>query len=185
MEGRKWTANGRQQLLELIYDLLPASEAAELRERIRSDPAWAAAYAEAQATARLLAEAARLPPAPCRFATLASRPVAGKAAVATGGRPHGPTVGQGPNASGRLARAGQLDRGGRRRAIGAVLGRRVSLAPRTTGGDRRRAAPPVCRGPFDAPGRDRRPIHRSTTTMGGRPLPAQVEVALSAAGNGD
>ena len=63
---------GRQQLLELIYDLLPASEAAELGERIRSDPAWAAAYAEAQETARLLAEAARRPAAARRLPTLAS-----------------------------------------------------------------------------------------------------------------
>ena len=54
-------SHARQQLLELVYDLLPASEAAELAERIRSDPAWAAAYAEAQEAARLMAEAARLP----------------------------------------------------------------------------------------------------------------------------
>jgi uncharacterized protein YfaS (alpha-2-macroglobulin family) len=51
----------RQRLLELVYDLLPEDEAAELRGRIDADAEMAAAYREAQETARLLAEAARLP----------------------------------------------------------------------------------------------------------------------------
>jgi len=49
----------RQRLLELVYDLLPPSEAAELRERIGADPELARAYAEAQGTMDLFAEAAR------------------------------------------------------------------------------------------------------------------------------
>jgi alpha-2-macroglobulin-like protein len=51
----------RQRLLELAYELLPEDEAAELRRRIESDAEMAAAYRQAQETARLLAEAARLP----------------------------------------------------------------------------------------------------------------------------
>jgi len=51
----------RQRLLELVYDLLPEAEAAELRQRIAADPELARAYAEAQRTAQLLADAARLP----------------------------------------------------------------------------------------------------------------------------
>ncbi len=49
-----------QKLLELIYDLLPEAESAELRSRIASDPALAEAYAQAQTAAGLFAEAARL-----------------------------------------------------------------------------------------------------------------------------
>jgi len=48
------------RLLELLYDLLPDDEAAELRRRVDGDPAVAAAYAEIQRTAKLLADAARL-----------------------------------------------------------------------------------------------------------------------------
>jgi alpha-2-macroglobulin-like protein len=51
----------RQRLLELVYDLLPEDEAAQLRGRIESEPEMAAAYRQAQETASLLAEAARLP----------------------------------------------------------------------------------------------------------------------------
>jgi alpha-2-macroglobulin-like protein len=54
-------AETRQRLLELVYDLLPDDEAAPLRGRIESDAEMAAAYREAQETARLLAEAARAP----------------------------------------------------------------------------------------------------------------------------
>jgi len=54
-------AETRQRLLELAYDLLPEAEAAELRRQIESDPNIAKAYGEAQETAKLLAEAARLP----------------------------------------------------------------------------------------------------------------------------
>jgi len=50
----------RQRLLELIYDLVPETEAAELRNRISADPTLAEAYAQAQSAAALLAEAARL-----------------------------------------------------------------------------------------------------------------------------
>ena len=50
----------QQRLLELIYDLLPEAEAAELRSRIASDPTLAEAYAQAQSAAALFAEAARL-----------------------------------------------------------------------------------------------------------------------------
>ena len=45
----------RQRLLELVYDLLPEGESAELRGRIQADAEMAAAYREAQETARLLA----------------------------------------------------------------------------------------------------------------------------------
>ena len=51
----------RQRLLELVYDLLPDEEAADLRAKIQSDPDLSAAYRESQETARLLAAAARLP----------------------------------------------------------------------------------------------------------------------------
>jgi len=50
----------RQRLLELIYDLLPEDEAAELRRRIDAEPELAAAYQEARAAAELFGEAARL-----------------------------------------------------------------------------------------------------------------------------
>lgn len=50
----------RQQLLELIYDLLAEPQAAELRRQIQSDPELAEAYAEARRTAGLLGDAARL-----------------------------------------------------------------------------------------------------------------------------
>jgi anti-sigma factor RsiW len=50
----------RQQLLELVYGLLPESEAEELRARIAADPELQQAYADAQATSSLLADAARL-----------------------------------------------------------------------------------------------------------------------------
>ncbi|MHC4178641.1 MAG: MG2 domain-containing protein, partial [Planctomycetota bacterium] len=50
----------RQRLLELVYDLLPDPEAAELRRQIDADEEVARAYAEAQDTANLLAQAARL-----------------------------------------------------------------------------------------------------------------------------
>ena len=51
----------RQRLLELVYDLLPEAEAAELHRQIDADEQLAQAYAEARDTARLLAEAAKLP----------------------------------------------------------------------------------------------------------------------------
>ncbi len=51
----------RQRLLELVYDLLPETDAAELRRQIDADPQLARAYAEARDTASLLARAARLP----------------------------------------------------------------------------------------------------------------------------
>lgn len=51
----------RQRLLELVYDLLPAAEAAELRRQVAADEEMARGYSEAQAAAKLLAEAARLP----------------------------------------------------------------------------------------------------------------------------
>ncbi len=50
----------RQQLLELVYDLVAEPQAAELRARIESDPDVAQAYAEARRTAGVLADAARL-----------------------------------------------------------------------------------------------------------------------------
>jgi len=58
--------NTHQQLLELIYGLLPEAEAAELHERIGSDPELARAYTEARGTADLFEQAARLksPPVP-------------------------------------------------------------------------------------------------------------------------
>ncbi|MBN1911937.1 MAG: hypothetical protein JW818_19605 [Pirellulales bacterium] len=58
----------RQQLLELVYDLLAEDEAAELTARIEADPELAQAYAEAQRTARVLAEGAKVvtPPVPLK-----------------------------------------------------------------------------------------------------------------------
>jgi hypothetical protein len=49
-----------RRLLELVYDVLPEHEAAELRRQIEADPDMAAAHAQAQRTAGLLAEAGRL-----------------------------------------------------------------------------------------------------------------------------
>ena len=153
-------SHGRQQLLELVYDLLPADEAAELRERIRTDPAWAAAYAEAQDTARFLAEAARLPAEAVRCRTLASRsapahrplrPAASRCLnppkVAFRPAKEGPLSLQRKAAVGRrpLARAATWARGAGRRALGAVLGRRIPAAPRATCGDHGRTAPSVRR----------------------------------------
>jgi len=51
----------RQRLLELVYDLLPEAEAAELRKQIETDAELAQAYSEAQAAARLFSAAARFP----------------------------------------------------------------------------------------------------------------------------
>ncbi|MEE9603158.1 MAG: MG2 domain-containing protein, partial [Thermoguttaceae bacterium] len=50
----------RQQLLELIYGLLPQEEADELQRRIDADPQLAEAYARAKETSELLAEAAKV-----------------------------------------------------------------------------------------------------------------------------
>ncbi len=50
----------RQRLLELIYGVLPDDEAAELHARIAAEPELARAYAQAQAAAGVLAEAAKL-----------------------------------------------------------------------------------------------------------------------------
>jgi len=57
----------RQRLLELIYELLPEEEAAELRRRIDAEPELAAAYDEARAAAELFGEAARLPTEPIQL----------------------------------------------------------------------------------------------------------------------
>ena len=54
-------AETRQKLLELVYELLPAEEAAELRRKIALDAELARAYADAQETAHLLGEAAHAP----------------------------------------------------------------------------------------------------------------------------
>ncbi|NUQ65964.1 MAG: hypothetical protein HUU20_26180, partial [Pirellulales bacterium] len=50
----------RQQLLELVYEVLPEDDATPLRARIGSEAEIAQAYAEAQTTAAVLASAARL-----------------------------------------------------------------------------------------------------------------------------
>jgi len=57
----------RRRLLELIYELLPEEEAAELRRRIDAEPELAAAYDEARAAAELFGEAARLPTEPIQL----------------------------------------------------------------------------------------------------------------------
>ncbi len=49
----------RQRLLELVYGLLPEAEAAELHSRIETDEELARAYADAQSTAGLFAEASK------------------------------------------------------------------------------------------------------------------------------
>ena len=73
----------QQRLLELIYDLLPEAEAAELRSRIASDATLAEAYAQAQSTAALFAEAARLQAPKVPLTTLkAAAAAAGGAAAA-------------------------------------------------------------------------------------------------------
>ncbi|HUT10712.1 MAG TPA: alpha-2-macroglobulin family protein [Thermoguttaceae bacterium] len=54
-------ADTRQRLLELVYDLLPEAEAAELRGRITAEPELARAYEQARQTANLLGEAAKRP----------------------------------------------------------------------------------------------------------------------------
>ena len=60
MQSNQNSGNLDQQLLELVYDVLPDKDAAELRRRIESDPAVAQAYEQAQRAAGLLASAARL-----------------------------------------------------------------------------------------------------------------------------
>ena len=50
----------RQHLLELAYDLLPEAEAADWRRRIDAEPELARAFADAQETAGLFSEAARV-----------------------------------------------------------------------------------------------------------------------------
>jgi len=50
----------RERLLELVYEVLPEDEAAELRRRIEREPELAQAYAEARRTADRLAEGAKL-----------------------------------------------------------------------------------------------------------------------------
>ena len=50
----------RQQMLELIYELLPSEEATALRERIDREPETARLFAEVQQASRLIAQAARL-----------------------------------------------------------------------------------------------------------------------------
>ena len=62
----------QQQLWELIYDLLPDEDADALRERIRSDPELARAYATAKLQSELLGKAARLDQAPVPLQLLAS-----------------------------------------------------------------------------------------------------------------
>jgi len=54
-------ADTRQRLLELVYDLLPEAEAAELRRRITAEPELARAYEQARQTAKLFGEAAKRP----------------------------------------------------------------------------------------------------------------------------
>jgi len=54
-------ADTHQRLLELIYDLLPEAEAAELRRRITAEPELARAYEQARQAANLLGEAAKRP----------------------------------------------------------------------------------------------------------------------------
>ena len=175
-------SKGRQQLLELVYDLLPASEAAELGERIRSDPAWAAAYAEAQETARLLAEAARLPAAAVPLANLGKLAKSGdKPAARALGQPLAQPLAKGRNAVRPLARpanwivglaaallvlvsvGGYLWHRGQLAAIAAEHLRLFVVGPSTlqTGTDAQFTV--------------------ATTAIGGQPLPAQIEVALLAA----
>ncbi|MBN2021729.1 MAG: hypothetical protein JW809_02960 [Pirellulales bacterium] len=53
-----------ERLLELVYELLSETEAAELRARIQREPELAEAYAEARRSAELLAEGAKLAHSP-------------------------------------------------------------------------------------------------------------------------
>ena len=147
-------AETRQRLLELVYDLLPEDEAAELRGRIEADAEMAAAYREAQETARLLAEAARLPsggiPA-IQFAKASDQEKAGEFA----GRARiAAAVGQSGTRPREIVRAGrQLDGGIGGGGVGADLGRRIFLPPRKAGGHRRRTSSPGRDRPLDDPSR--------------------------------
>jgi hypothetical protein len=68
MSDHQPTDELRQQLLESIYGLLSDDEAASLEQRIETDPAVGAAYAEARQMAELLAASARLVAPPIEFA---------------------------------------------------------------------------------------------------------------------
>jgi autotransporter-associated beta strand protein len=68
MSDQQPTDELRQQLLESIYGLLSDDEAVALDERIGTDPAVAAAHAEARQVADLLAASARLVAAPIELA---------------------------------------------------------------------------------------------------------------------
>src|SRR4026208_403260 len=48
-----------QRMLELVYELIADDEAAELRERIETDPAAAAAFMRAQQMAQVFSAAAK------------------------------------------------------------------------------------------------------------------------------
>ncbi len=78
--------NPQDRLLELIFGLLPEDEADELRAEIEKDGVLAKAFAEAQATAQLMGEAARLqsPRIPLIRPEPNGRPVAGPASVVSG-----------------------------------------------------------------------------------------------------
>ncbi len=163
-------AETRQRLLELVYDLLPEGEAAELRARIEADAEMAAAYREAQETARLLAEAARLPSAgipAIQFgkatATREACKCAGRICIIT-------TVGQEQRNCGKIVRAGrELGGGVGRGGIGAGFGRRIFRTSRKARRHRRQASSPDRDGPLDDPSRR---SHRIPGEHDGRQRPA-------------
>jgi len=72
----------QQQLFEFIYDLLPEDEAAQLNERITSEPDVARAYAKAKQQTEMLATAAQLHGPPVKLERpRQEEPLAGKASA--------------------------------------------------------------------------------------------------------
>jgi len=168
----------RQRLLELVYDLLPEAEAAELRQRIAADPELARAYAEAQRTAQLLADAARLPapriewkrPAPAEkpVSTPSEPPVVRPAAP----RPRKPAVplARGANWTVGIGAAALLviSLGGywyHREQLAGIAAEHLRL---------------VVTGPSQLTAGARAAFEIDTLAVTGEPMPAQVEFAVYA-----
>jgi alpha-2-macroglobulin-like protein len=179
----------RQQLLELVYDLLSESEAAVLRARIESEPEMAAAYHEAQQTARLLAEAARLPAAPIAIAKSEKAADPGKrpAMPPTGPTTTPPVV---PAKNGLVVRGKNKPRKTFARAANWTVGLAAAvLVLISVGGyfyHRDRLAKIaadhlrlIVTGPASMQSGVAAEYAVSATAIDGRPLPARIEVALS------
>jgi uncharacterized protein YfaS (alpha-2-macroglobulin family) len=171
----------RQRLLELVYDLLPEDEAAELRKKIESDPEMAAAYRQAQETARLLGEAARLPSLGIPAVSLGKAVDAGRKPLsvppepgapqplAKGGAPARQSFARGANWTVGLAAAALvlISVGGyfyHREKLVAIAAEHLRL---------------VVTGPSTIQTGINTEYLVSTTAIDSQPLPAKVEVSLS------